>query len=86
MSDTTETPTAQRIQLRQHILGMDPYVLLTIGLDDDDELKVDIAFGGGPADVSEARGVLLLALPSMGVTDEELQAVADEARALRDES
>lgn len=73
MSDT--------VKITQHILGLEPYVLLTAyqGDEGEDDLRIGVEFGGGPKDLDDARGLILLALPSMGVTPEELAAVAEEA-------
>lgn len=68
--------TTESIKLRQHLLGMEPYVLLTFTADDDDTeaVKVGIEFGGGIPDRVGMRDVLLLALSQLGpFSDEEIE-------------
>jgi hypothetical protein len=68
------------VRLQQHILGMEPYVLLTAFLGDDgeDDLRMNVEFGGGPDSMEEARGLVLLALPEMGLTSGELDTLSRE--------
>ncbi len=59
--------STESITLRQHMLGMAPYVLLTFGVEDDGEsVKVDVEYGGGLPNKTEVRDGLLLALTQMG--------------------
>jgi len=65
--------------LRQHILGTEPYVLLTYGMaDNGEDVKVDVEFGGGLAGQADVRDALLLALTEMGpFSDEEIDALRE---------
>jgi hypothetical protein len=76
--------TDKHITLTQHLLGMAPFVLLTARVGDDgpDDLRMDVEFGGGPENVDDARSMLLLALPSLGATAEEIESVLAEVQAL----
>lgn len=66
----------ERIELRQHILGLQPYVLLTLRLNEDEDLSIDLEYGGGIPGLSDARDVLITALSGLDpLTDEEAAAL-----------
>lgn len=67
--------TTSTTQLRQHILGMEPYVLLTFGAADNGaDVTIEMEYGGGVDGTSDVRVALLLALSQMGtVSDEEIE-------------
>ena len=56
---------SETIELRQHVLGMEPYILLTLRLGGEgpDDLRIGVEYGGG---VDDPRVPLLLALSEMG--------------------
>jgi hypothetical protein len=69
--------------ISQHWLGTEPYVLLTAALGDDgpDDLRIIVRAGGGVTSMDDTREMLLMALPEMGLTEEEAVALLDGVRA-----
>jgi hypothetical protein len=75
MPETTTT-------LRQHLLGTEPYVLLTFGMaSNGEDVKIDVECGGGITEQAAVRDALLMALAEMGpFSDEEIDALREVGR------
>lgn len=56
--------STESVQVTQHLLGLEPYVLLTFrnGGEGPDDLRIGIEFGGG---VDDVRTALLLTLAQL---------------------
>ena len=68
--------TTESITLTQHVLGLQPYVLLRLRMGDEgpDDLRIAVEYGGG---VEDPRSPLLLALSEMGpLSQDELDMLA----------
>lgn len=67
---------------RQHLLGTEPYVLLTFAMaDNQEDVKIDVEFGGGLTGGTDVRDALLMTLAEMGpFTDEEIDALREVGR------
>lgn len=68
--------SAEEIELKQVILGLEPYVLLTFfdGGEGENDLRIKVSVGGGIGSVHELRSALEMALetlPEPGNQDDE---------------